>query len=260
MPMERPPEEDCMNDLFRAKYTTKYLDEYVDAKRHSGLSLRERIKFNMDVLSISKVNAKWKIHCADTLNRSTETLLASKIMIANGQSSTPNMPNFQGREGFRGSVIHSIDFGTSTVIKDAAVQHVAVLGAGKSAADMVYESVKAGKTVHWIIRESGSGGLGPAAFAPIDLPTPYKNGVEASQARIMASLQPCFLIPDLSWWTRFLHSTNVGAALVAKIFAALDNTVRKYAGYRSRPSDKGFEMLEYDTPYVFPHAKSSTDD
>jgi dimethylaniline monooxygenase (N-oxide forming) len=57
-----------------------------------------------------------------------------------------------------------------------------------------------------------------------------------------------------------LHSTNVGAALVAKIFAALDNTVRKYAGYRSRPSDKGFEMLEYDTPYVFPHAKSSTDD
>jgi dimethylaniline monooxygenase (N-oxide forming) len=164
MPMERPPEEDCMNDLFRAKYTTKYLDEYVDAKRHSGLSLRERIKFNMDVLSISKVNAKWKIHCADTLNQSTETLLASKIMIANGQSSTPNMPNFQGREGFRDSVIHSIDFGTSTVIKDAAVQHVAVLGAGKSAVDMVYESVKAGKTVHWVIRESGSGGLGPAAF------------------------------------------------------------------------------------------------
>jgi cation diffusion facilitator CzcD-associated flavoprotein CzcO len=157
------------------------------------------------------------------------------------------MPTFHGQDTFKGAIIHSIDFGQSNVLKDEAIQHVAVLGAGKSAADMVYEAVKAGKTVSWIIRRSDEG-LGPAAFAPIDLPTPYKNGIEASQARIMASLQPCFLIPNRSWWTWFLHSTRVGEKLVGSVFNFLDTTVRKYAGYKERKSDKGFENLEYDAP------------
>ena len=252
MPMERPPEEDCMNDLFRAKYTTKYLEDYVDTMRHRGLSLRDRILFNTEVRAITKVDGKWQVAAVDTQNQSPRTLVASKLMIANGQASTPNMPTFPGQERFRGGIVHSIDFASSSVIEDQAVQHVAIVGAGKSAADMVYESLKAGKTVHWIIRKSGTGGLGAAAFAPIDLPTPYRNGVEASQGRIMASLQPCFLIPNRSWWTWFLHSTNLGVGLVSRIFSALDNTVRKYAGYRVRKSDKGFEKLEYDTPYVGP--------
>ncbi|KAF3071070.1 putative dimethylaniline protein [Daldinia childiae] len=96
--------------------------------------------------------------------------------MANGQSSVPNMPNFPGKEHFRGKVIHSVDFGQSDVVQDKSIQHIAVIGAGKSAADMVYEVVKAGKTVSWIIHETGNGSLGAAAFAPIDLPTPYKNG------------------------------------------------------------------------------------
>jgi dimethylaniline monooxygenase (N-oxide forming) len=111
-------------------------------------------------------------------------------MMANGQSLLPNLPDFAGRDCFHGKIIHSIDFGQSNVIQDESVQHVAVIGAGKSAADMVYEAVKAGKTVSWVIRKTCNGSLGAAAFAPVDLPTPYKNRVEASQARIMASLQP----------------------------------------------------------------------
>lgn len=235
-----------MYDLFRAKYTTKYLEDYVDNKSHAGQTLRDRIQFNTHVESIKKVDGQWRFACVDTITKAYRTLFSSRVMMANGQASLPNMPKFPGQENFQGKVIHSIDFGQSDVIKDKGTQHVAVIGAGKSAADMVYEAVKAGKTVSWIVRKTGNGSLGPAAFAPINLPTPYKNGVEASQARIMASLQPCYLIPYKSWWTWFLHSTTLGAKLVSKIFSALDNTVRKYAGYRTRTSDKGFEKLEYD--------------
>jgi dimethylaniline monooxygenase (N-oxide forming) len=244
--MEKPPPEDCMHDLFRAKYTTKYLDDYADNKSHAGKTIRDRIQFNTHVESIKKVDGKWQILCVDTTDDSQRTIYSSRLIMANGQSSSPNLPNFPGRENFRGEIIHSIDFGQSDVIKNKLIQHVAVIGAGKSAADMVYEAVKAGKTVSWIIRKTGNGSLGAAALAPIDLPTPYKNGVEASQARIMASLQPCYFIPYRSWWTWFLHSTNTGAKIVNKVFSLLDDTVRKYAGYRDRPSDKGFANLEYD--------------
>ncbi|KAI1416787.1 putative dimethylaniline monooxygenase [Hypoxylon sp. FL1857] len=251
MPMDRPPDEDCMNDLFRAKYTTKYLEDYVNNMSHAGWTLRDRIQFNTHVESIRKVNGRWQLLCVDTISKSERSMFASRLMIANGQSSVPNVPNLPGEEHFNGKIIHSIDFGQSDVVQDKSIQHVSVIGAGKSAADMVYEAVKAGKTVSWIIRKTGNGSLGAAAFAPIDLPTPYKNGVEASQARIMASLQPSYLILYRSWWTWLLHSTNLGAKLVNKIFSLLDNSVRKYAGYRERKSDKGFEKLEYDNEIIW---------
>ncbi|KAF2117286.1 putative dimethylaniline monooxygenase [Lophiotrema nucula] len=248
MRMERPPEKDCMNDLFRAQYTTKYLEQYADHMQHSGRSLRDRIQFNTTVKSIKKVDGQWHLRCSHTTSGTDKFVRTAKLMVANGHCSVPNMPSLLGKEDFRGRIVHSFDFGTSSVISDDSVQHVTVIGAGKSSADMVYEAVKAGKTVSWIIRKSGNGGHGPAAFAPIDLPTPYKNGVEASQARIMASLQPSVLIPDRSWWTWFLHSTRLGTKLVGRVFDLLDNTVRQNAGYKDRKSDKGFEKLEYDIP------------
>lgn len=247
MPMERPPAEDCRHDLFRAKYTTKYLEDYVDNMSHRGQTLRDRIQFNTRVESVKKVHGQWRFTRVGTVTKAQRTLSSSRVMMANGQSSVPNRPKFPGEEHFQGKIIHSIDFGQSDAVQNQSIQHVSVIGAGKSAADMVYEAVKAGKIVSWIVRKTGSNGsLGPAALAPIDLPTPYKNGVEASQARIMASLQPSFFIPYRSWWTWFLHSTTLGTKLVSKIFSALDNTVRNYAGYRERKSDKGFEKLEYD--------------
>ncbi|KAI8963254.1 hypothetical protein F5Y11DRAFT_365386 [Daldinia sp. FL1419] len=45
---------------------------------------------------------------------------------------------------------------------------------------MVHQAVNAGKPVSWVVLENGNGSLGTAAFALIDLPIPYKNGVEAS--------------------------------------------------------------------------------
>ncbi|KAI0165094.1 flavin-binding monooxygenase-like protein-like protein [Hypoxylon sp. FL1284] len=236
MPMKRPPAEDCMSDLFPARYTTQYLEAYVDKMSHAGKTLRDRIQFNTQVESIRKVNGRWQLQCVDTVSKSQRTMFSMRLMVANGQSSAPNLPNFPGKEHFQGKIIHSIDFGQSDVMQDKLVQHVSVIGAGKSAADMVYEAVKAGKTVSWIIRKTGDGSLGAAALAPIDLPMPYKNGGEASQARIMASLQPCYLIPYRSWWTWLLHSTTLGAKLVTKIFTLLDNSIRKAAGYRERKS------------------------
>ena len=242
MPMERPPDEDCRSDCFKAKYTREYLEKYVDHMQHGGRPLREKIQFGIQVRSIEKVNDKWELSCIDARNGPV-MFSAVKLMIANGENSLPNMPDLQGKKSFEGTIVHSENFGESNIISSETAKHVAVIGAGKSAADMVYEAVKAGKTVSWIIRKTGTG---PGFFAPIDMKTPYRNGLEAAQTRVMSSLQPSILNPDTLWgW--FLHSTVFGAAIIKWLFSRLDAVVRKRADYRGRKSTQGFEKLEYNT-------------
>lgn len=246
-PMKEPPEEDCMNLLFRAKYTGKYLEEYVDHVNVSGLSLRDRIKFNVHVQSVEKHGDLWELMCtsSDEETRS-QSLRAKRLMMANGQASVPRMPEIPGCESFAGPIVHLLNFGQSDVIKNHKIEHVTVLGGGKSAADMVYESVKAGKTVSWVIRKTGDKSTGPGYFAPADVKTPYRSAGFAAQTRIMASLQPCFMNPQ-NLWTWFLNRTTYGVKLVKWIFKEADNTTRKRAAYRERESTKGFEKLEYET-------------
>jgi hypothetical protein len=236
-----------MNDLFRAKYTLKYLEDYANHVHAAGRSLRDRIQFNINVQSIEKRGSRWFLTCSGPNGKNnTITLTASLLMMANGQTSIPRLPDLPGQELFQGIIVHSVDFGQSDVIKNDKVQHVAVLGGGKSAADMVYESVKAGKTVSWIIRKTGDDSAGPGFFAPPDVPTPYRNPGFAAQTRAMASLQPCFLMQD-NLWSWFLHRTRYGVKLVKWIFDQADKTIRNRAAYKERKSTKGFEKLEYET-------------
>ena len=84
MPMETPPAEDTMHDLFRAKYTTKYLEDYVSSKSHANQTLRDRIQFNTDVKTIRKIDGRWQLVWADTTDGSQRSLFSSRLMVANG--------------------------------------------------------------------------------------------------------------------------------------------------------------------------------
>lgn len=63
---------------------------------------------------------------------STKTLEFDHVVICNGVFSKPNMPNIEGREKFKGEIIHSSEFTNSEMIRD---KRVVVVGAGKSALD-----------------------------------------------------------------------------------------------------------------------------
>jgi cation diffusion facilitator CzcD-associated flavoprotein CzcO len=241
MPMERPPDEDCKSGCFRAKYTTDYLEKYVDQKSHAGHSLRERIQFGVEVQTIEKLGDNWHLSCVDSSNNMLH-VSTEKLMIANGGNAGQNFPDLPDKDTFEGIILHSEEFGESNVISSKDLQHVAVIGAGKSSADMIYESVKAGKTVSWIISNNGTG---PGFFAPLDIKTPYKNAAEAAQTRLMSSFQPS-LLNEHTLWTRFLHSTRIGVGIVKGMFSFVDKEIRKRADYTGRTSTKGFEQLEYD--------------
>ena len=239
MSMQRPPEDDIYYEFFKAKHTSKYLENYLDHHRFAGQSLRDRVRFGFKVNTIKKPDKIWII------TGDAATFHASKIIVASGLTSTPNMPELPGMDHFEAPVIHQESYGQSSVLSSAKFQNVTVIGGGKSAADMVYASVKAGKSVSWIIRATGTG---PGFFVSPKGRGPYKNAFQIGSTRIVSTLSPSIFNPD-TLWTRFVHKTNVGQKIVYAIWGGADKETRADAGFDGRPNAlEGFDNLKAHVP------------
>lgn len=94
MPMPQPPEDDMFNGAFKAKYTSHYLESYIDRHVYAGRTIRQRIKFKFDVQHITKNNNNWTISGRDPSGNAV--LQSSKLIIASGLTSVPNMPTLPG--------------------------------------------------------------------------------------------------------------------------------------------------------------------
>lgn len=243
MPMPRPPADETYNDTFKAKYVKQYLEAYVDHHDFAGRSLRDRIQFEFEVRDIKKADGRWLISGGAGPNK-TQQLVASKLMVASGLMSVPNLPDLPGRERFEGLVVHQEGFGQSSVLASANIHHVTVLGAGKSAADMVYASAKAGKSVSWVIRASGTG---PGHFLSPVGKGPYRNAIDMMSTRWAASLSPSLFHSD-TWFTRFLHATSFGAKLLELFWSGFENETRQIANYCRPDALAGFDKLQPHTP------------
>lgn len=247
MRMRRPPEEDVYYEFFKAKHTTNYLEHYVDRHIFADQSLRERIRFGFEVRGIEKQCGIWAATVQDLSTNTTVVFLTPKIIIASGLTSKPNMPNLPGEENFDAPVLHQEGFGQSSVLSSADIHNITILGGGKSAADMVYASVKAGKRVSWVIRASGTG---PGFLLSPKGKGPYKNAFEIGSTRLASTLSPSIFNPD-NWWTRFLHGSNRGRNIVESIWNGADKETREYANFDGRSGAKeGFEKLKPHAPYV----------
>ncbi|MCJ1435892.1 monooxygenase [Xylographa pallens] len=228
-------------NFFPAKYVTQYLEIFADSKIYAEKSLRQRIAFNSPVKEIQKSKeGGWHV-----LHSDKQRLSTSKLVVAAGLTSQPNIPILPGYGSFAGNIFHHKDFGFSSILANSQVKHVAVLGGAKSAADIAYACAKAGKLVSWIIRASGSG---PAAFASAQGFGPYKNSNELLYTRLAASLSPSVWMPR-GWIERLLHGTAVSRRLVDRIWARIDADARRPADYDGRHNEKnGFSNLKPDTP------------
>ncbi|KAF7952365.1 uncharacterized protein EAE97_001862 [Botrytis byssoidea] len=225
LPMTRPPEEDVYYEFFKTKYTTEYLEDYVDTHRYGDTTLRDRIKLSTEVRSLLRKDGKWMIETVDLVSGASDTWQTTKLIVASGLNSIPNMPLLPGKDLFQGPILHQNDFGSSKVLTSPDIQETTVLGAGKSSADMVYSAVKAGKTVSWIIKTSDTNG--PGFLLSPKGKGPYKNAFE---------------------WTWFLHSTKYGVKMMNAFWSAVDNETRKDADFNGRKNLQGFEKLNPQSP------------
>ncbi|EED24571.1 dimethylaniline monooxygenase, putative [Talaromyces stipitatus ATCC 10500] len=243
-PMPRPPDEDIYLEFFKAKHTTKYLNDYVDSHSYSGWTLRDRVRLSTEVQSVQKIDGGWTVVSKERESPQQHTFQTAKLIVASGLTSIPNMPLLPGRDGFLGQVLHQDSFGSSNVLTSPEVKNITVLGGGKSSADMVYESVKAGKTVSWGLKATDT--AGPGFFLSPKGAGPYKNAFEIGMTRLAATFTPSFM-NGINWWTRLLHSSRCGLRLMAGFWESVDAKARAEADYQ-RKSLKDFDKLSPHSP------------
>ena len=239
--LEVPEDAPKLHDTFEAKYVTQYLEEYIDSHVYNGRSLRSRIWLNAEVRSVEKVGNGWLVHVDGAMPQS---LRCTKLAVASGLTSLPNLPNFTPSHGWTGPILHHRDFGVSSksiLAASSDYKNITILGGGKSAADMVYGSIKAGKSVNWIIRRTGEG---PGIFMNPAATGRYKNNAEAGATQKAVLLNPSGFHPMLEGAKVLHQSVSEKENLESKLFAS-DRRYKAWANYRGREGAlPGFRELE----------------
>ncbi|KAL8888633.1 MAG: hypothetical protein Q9192_006147, partial [Flavoplaca navasiana] len=154
-----------------------YLDDFA-----KDYDLVQRIRLNTTVTNIEKINGEmWPLNI-----KNADCVKTKKFIVASGASSYPYTPSWP-KEGFNKPIIHSAQVGTSLgTLQSPKTERVVVLGAAISASDTVFQLLKAGKKVDWIIREDGSG---PLAIMPPRILRIF-NIVDDMATQALASFSP----------------------------------------------------------------------
>ena len=240
-----PEDAPKLHDTFEAKYVTQYLEDYVDSHMYNGQSLRSRIRLNTEVLAARKAGSEWILQVKGN-DATAQSFRCAKLAVASGLTSSPHMPDIPSSSNdWDDRFLHHRHFGIhSNAILEAAspYKNITILGGGKSAADMVYASVKAeDKNVNWIIRQTGEG---PGIFMNPAATGRYRNNAEAGATQKATTLNPSGFRP-MSEWAQAMHKSPKEAEnLESKLFAA-DHRYKLWAKYRGRKDAlPGFSGLE----------------
>lgn len=247
-PMHRPPEDHIKNEFMEAKHVTNYLERYLDDHIYSDRSLKDRLMLGFKVTDAKKQNGVWLV-TGSRDGQTPRTLVCNKLIVALGLTSEPQMPSLPNQDQYKGMIAHQEGFGGSGVLSSPNIKHVVILGGAKSAADMVYACIKAGKEVTWLIRKSGSG---PAAFVPAKGTGPYKNSPELGATRLFATMSPSIFSSN-NWWSWFLNRTWLGRWFLNAFWTAPKKVSSAIfeSGLEARP---GFQDLRSSVECVFSFA------
>lgn len=257
-PMKPPPEEDQYYGFFPGKYTTAYLESYVDDHIYASQSIRDRILFNSSVDRVLRDpepegGVQWTI-----IYNTNQKIRTSRLIDATGMTSQPSIPNIPGSSGFKGRSLHHKSWGQehSDLLSNPSLQSICIIGGAKSAADVAYACAKAPgekKKVHWVIREDGNG---PSAFFAAPAMTDrYANSNEGFYNRFLGSFLPSQFCQEWGWLKWLLQGTTFGRWYVKRLWDGFDKGLRASLDYqREEGKAMGFADLEYDTPYVSVYA------
>ena len=107
----------------------EYLERYA---RHHDLEIR----FETEVERVARANGGWRLQIRDG-----DTIDARSVVVATGYNHTPLMPDFPGREGFEGELIHASEYRNAEPYRD---KDVLVVGSGNTGAEIAVDLVEAG--------------------------------------------------------------------------------------------------------------------
>lgn len=199
---------------------------------------------NVDSAELQK-DGRWKVRLSSIdKSKSTQTIMADKLVVATGLTSEPYIPSIPGMDSFRGLIVHSKQL-KEQADNLTACKEVVVLGGNKSSWDVCYAAARSGSQVHMVIRPTGGGPsyLWPKTFTmgPFTL-----SLASMSSSRIFTLFDPTpFAKASIIRW--FLHRTTVGGKLCRLFWEMLDARVKSVNGYDSHPELK--KLKPWITPF-----------
>ena len=246
VPLTLPEDAPRLYDTFPARYVSQYIEDYVRSHVYSNRSLYDRIWRKSEVSNVERISTGWKL---DLKGPPTRSIRCSRLAVASGLTSQPNMPDFPRHPDWASPILHHRDFGTHSqaiLSTTSPYKQITILGGGKSAADMIYAAINTNPNlkVNWIIRRTGEG---PGFFlhaAPSDR---YRNAAEPMLSQNATQLNPSAfrtLLPDF----QSLHQEPSGRVIMDQRSLAADERAKGWANYRGREDALlNFKHLEPST-------------
>ncbi|CAJ2505543.1 Uu.00g129370.m01.CDS01 [Anthostomella pinea] len=211
-----------------------YLNDFA---RDYGLVRRTRLRTK--VVKVDRLAGKgWRLDLAGK-----PPIECAKLIYASGATSHPVIPSWPQTE-FHSPIIHSSELGAHLEALDK-IRTAMVVGAAKSAYDVVFHLLKAGKQVNWIIREDGSG---PLAIMPPTI-LGLVNTMDAVATKVVAALGASIMQTD-GPTSYVLQRTRVGRTLTRAFWSALTAIADRHAGYAKSPNAEKLRPLPYGNGYV----------
>ncbi|KAJ4423606.1 hypothetical protein N0V82_001774 [Gnomoniopsis sp. IMI 355080] len=237
----------------------RYLTDFA---KHYGVL--ERMQFHSKVDTVEALRSGsseiigWKLSVAGQ-DDARRTMITTKLILATGLTSTPNMPQYSGAETFGKPLFHAKDF-CRRASELKGVRKAVVVGGAKSAYDVAYALVQDGTIVDLVIRPNGHG---PVWIAP-PFVTPLKRRLDTIfNIRALTWFSPCPWGAEDGYGRirNFLHGTRFGRFLVDSFWKVLQGDVLDAIRYDSHSElakmkpwnsafwiGSGLSILNYDTP------------
>lgn len=138
----------------------RYLKDFADA-----FDLTRRVQVDTVVRAAEMQSDNSWILRISTRGTAAQSISATRLVVATGQTSRPILPKIDGSDSFGEAFFHSKDLAARMPMLGNASSAV-VLGGTKSAWDAAYSLAEAGIQVHWVIRKSGMPSHIPAHLPP----------------------------------------------------------------------------------------------
>lgn len=106
--------------------------DYIEG-RVKKAGVRDWIKFNTIVSRVEAEGHKFSVTSRDLTSGAESTEVFDYVVCASGHFSTPNMPEFEGFNSFKGRILHAHDFRDALEFKD---QDILIVGTSYSAEDI----------------------------------------------------------------------------------------------------------------------------
>ncbi|KAF7198350.1 FAD-dependent monooxygenase DEP4 [Pseudocercospora fuligena] len=237
-----------------------------DAARHFDVERTVRLGRKVEGVRMKEDDGVWEVRWKDAEGGEggEGMTVARRLVLATGLTSEPFVPDYPGKEKFKGLMIHSKQL-TARASDLAQAKNVVIVGGNKSGWDVAYSVARSGGKAHMLMRPCGAGPnyawpriykflgkttsialLSLTRFWTLFDPWPFQKDGTIGSGWLKTFLHKYWLgrcITALFW--RYLHSRNIACNGFTK-----DHQVGLFAPWSS-PYWMGGSLgtLNYDTDF-----------